>query len=442
MYKKSLLWLVCATTLTGHPALAKDKAETDKPGYVLEKPAAKPASRKVTLDTAIAAGLTQSPRLEAFRSGISAAQGERRQAGALPNPEVSYSKENTGGGAAYKVISPAQDVYAVSQLIEVGGKVSSRKHIADKGLQIAGLDYQTAALDLIRDIHIAYADAVAADESVQLATEQKALAEDVMKSVSVRVDAAAAPLIQKSRAEVERSTAAIALDTAKREKEIARNNLAALMGENKAGFTLDKKAFFKVAKPDDGIEPEKLKTTPDVLKLNSSLEQSKARLELEKANAIPDPRITAGLTRIPSARDQAFMVGVSLPIPILNGNRGNIDRARSEYSRTEQNNRQTALLLNADLSSAQQQMENAYFQSNTLKTKILPSAQKAFGLAREGYGLGRFPYLEVLDAQRSLFSVKQQHILALRNYHIARATVERLTAEHLPLLNTGESHAD
>ena len=75
-------------------------------------------------------------------------------------------------------------------------------------------------------------------------------------------------------------------------------------------------------------------------------------------------------------------------------------------------------------------MENAYFQANTLKTQILPSAQKAFSLAREGYGLGRFPYIEVLDAQRSLFSVKQQHIAALRSYHTARAVLERLTASH------------
>jgi len=88
------------------------------------------------------------------------------------------------------------------------------------------------------------------------------------------------------------------------------------------------------------------------------------------------------------------------------------------------------LTLDADLARARQQLENAYVQAMTLKSKIIPSAQEAFSLAREGYGLGRFPYLEVLDAQRSLFAVKQQHIAALRQYHTARAVVERLTARH------------
>lgn len=391
---------------------------------------AKPKDVVVSLDEAIERAVATSPRLKASQASEAASRGERRQASALQNPEVSYSKENFRTGSAYKSISPGQNVYGVSQLVEVGGKISARKHIADKGLQIAGLETQATALDLIRDVTIAYAEAVAAEEEVRLATEQKALAEDVLKYVSLRVDAAASPLIQQSRAEVERSTAVVALDSAKRERAITRKSLALLIGQDEATIKLDKKAFFTLARQDMPATPEQLKSNPDVLKLNSLLEQSKARLDLEKANAVPDPRISAGLVQIPSARDKAFVVGVSLPIPVFNANRGNIEKARGEMSRTEQDNRYAALSLDNDLTRAEQQMKNAYFQANTLKTQILPSAQKAFSLAREGYGLGRFPYIEVLDAQRSLFGAKQQQIAALKAYHTARAVLERLTAGH------------
>jgi cobalt-zinc-cadmium efflux system outer membrane protein len=54
---------------------------------------------------------------------------------------------------------------------------------------------------------------------------------------------------------------------------------------------------------------------------------------------------------------------------------------------------------------------------------------------------GRFPYLEVLDAQRSLFGVKQQQIEAIREFHTAKAQVERLTATRLSTLQkSGENH--
>jgi cobalt-zinc-cadmium efflux system outer membrane protein len=203
------------------------------------------------------------------------------------------------------------------------------------------------------------------------------------------------------------------------------------MGEEQLTAPLDVSAFFVANAPDLKRLEATMKANPDLAKLDASLEQSKGALDLEKANSIPDPNVSLGVVQIPSASDQAFMLGVSLPIPVFNANRGNIQRARSTVSRTELDNRQTALGISTELNRAEQQMENAYLQSQTLQTQIMPSADKAFRLSREGYGLGRFQYIEVLDAQRSLFGVKQQHVAALKEYHIARANAERLAAVHL-----------
>lgn len=443
MYQKKLVWLLCATILSSQPVFAQDAA---KPEPDSKTPLVAAQPQKITgftLDDAIAKALLQSPRLKGFNSGVSAAKGEQRQAGAWVNPEVGVEAENVAGKGAYKGFDSAEVTYGVTQEITIGGKISARENIAGKGVEIATLDEKAAALDVIRDVTTAYAEAVAAQENVRLATEQKELAEDVLKSVSVRVGAAAAPLIQKSRAEVERSTATIALDKANRERDITRKKLASLMGEETFTLPLDTTAFFAIAKPEFAALEEKLKANPDIVKLNSSLEQSKARLDLEQANAIPDPRLSVGVRDFRDSGDQAFVVGVSLPIPVFNANRGNITKARHEVSRAEMDNRQMALNASADLTQAHERMENSYIQAQTLKTEILPSADKAFRLAREGYGLGRFPYLEVLDAQRSLFGVKQQHIEAIREFHTAKAQVERLTATRLnDIKNTGEDHAE
>ena len=397
----------------------------------------------LTLETAIKRALAESPRLKGFNSSVAAAKGEQRQAGAWVNPEVGVEAENIAGKGAYKGFDSAEVTYGVTQEITIGGKISAREGIADKGVEIASLDQQAATLDIIRDVTTAYAEAVAAEENVRLATEQKELAEDVLKSVSVRVGAAAAPLIQKSRAEVERSTATIALDKATRERDITRKKLASLMGEENLTLPLDTAAFFTIVRPELAALEEKLKVNPDLVKLSSSLEQSKARLDLEQANAIPDPRLSVGVRDFRDSGDQAFVVGVSLPIPVFNANRGNIEKARHEVSRTEMDNRQMALNTSAELTQAHERMANAYIQAETLKTEILPSADKAFRLAREGYGSGRFPYLEVLDAQRSLFGVKQQRIEAIREFHSAKAQVERLTAIHLgSIKNTGQTHVE
>jgi len=194
------VWLLCATMLTSAPAYAEPDKQTDA-----SPPAAVAAPVKATgftLDDAIAKALVQSPRLKAFGSGVAAAKGEQRQAGAWVNPEVGVEAENVAGQGAYKGFDSAEVTVGVTQEITIGGKISARENIAGKGLEIASLDEQAATLDVIRDVTTAYADVVAAEENVRLATEQKELAVDVLKSVSVRVGAAAAPLIQKSRAEL------------------------------------------------------------------------------------------------------------------------------------------------------------------------------------------------------------------------------------------------
>lgn len=444
MYQKKLVWLLCATILSSQPVFAEEATKgetTTPPAAVAAVPEQKTSG--LTLDAAIAKALAQSPRLQGFSSGVASAKGEQRQAGAWMNPEVGIEAENVAGQGAYKGFDSAEVTYGVSQQLQIGGKISARENIAGKGVEIATLEQQAAALDVIRDVTTAYAEAVAAEENVRLATEQKELAEDVLKSVSVRVGAAAAPLMQKSRAEVERSTASIAQDKAARERTIALKNLATLMGEPAPVFSLDHTAFYAVTKPDAAALDEKLKANPDIVRLNTSLEQSKGRLDLEKANAIPDPRLSVGVRDFRGSGDQAFVVGVSLPIPVFNANRGNIAKARSDVSRAEQDNQQTTLNTSAELTQARERMENAYLQAETMKTEILPSADKAFRLAREGYGLGRFPYLEVLDAQRSLFGVKQQQIAALKDFHAAKASVERLTAAHMGMIpNKGEQNEE
>lgn len=422
MFKRSFLWLFCATLLSCPPAMAQ---------------------AELTLHDTITTALARSPRLHASESRIAAAEGELRQAGAWSNPELGIEAENVAGRGAYKGFDAAEITYGVTQELPLSGKRSARTGIAGKEAEIAALEAQAEALDVIRDVSIAYADAVAAEELVRLASEQKALAGDVLRSVSARVGAAAAPLIQKSRAQVEHATARVAFDKAQRERDTTRARLAACMGGERATLPLSLADFYTLGTPSFEPTDDRLEDNPDLAKLTPGLARSKARLALEQANALPDPRVNVGVRDLRESGDQAFVVGLSLPIPVLDANRGTIDKARAEVNRTEFEARQAMIDARAALTDTQARMQNAYLQADTLEREILPAAERAFSLAREGYGLGRFPYLEVLDAQRSLFEVKQQRIGAIREFHTAQAQLDRLIAAHRGELNiAGATHAE
>ena len=58
-------------------------------------------------------------------------------------------------------------------------------------------------------------------------------------------------------------------------------------------------------------------------------------------------------------------------------------------------------------------------------------AKEAIKTAREGYNRGGFTFLEVLDAQRTLTRLQAREISALKKFHLAGASLDRLTARFL-----------
>jgi len=71
----------------------------------------------------------------------------------------------------------------------------------------------------------------------------------------------------------------------------------------------------------------------------------------------------------------------------------------------------------------------AYEEAIRIRDFSLPSASKAFDLAQKGYREGKFEYLDVLDAQRTLFEIKENYIQALVNYHTRRADIDYLNSQ-------------
>ena len=82
--------------------------------------------------------------------------------------------------------------------------------------------------------------------------------------------------------------------------------------------------------------------------------------------------------------------------------------------------------------SAESSEETTVFTEATiLADDVVPGAQTAFDAATQGYQVGKFDYLDVLDAQRTLFEAKGQYIRSLAKYHKAKIDVERLIAKSL-----------
>ena len=129
--------------------------------------------------------------------------------------------------------------------------------------------------------------------------------------------------------------------------------------------------------------------------------------------------------------ENTFVVGFSVPLPVLNRNQGAILEAehRVEQARSEQAS--TRVRAVTALDDAYQALATARTQIATLDADVLPGAKKAFAALNDGYREGRFTYLEVLDAQRTLIAARAQRVRALGDFRRAVVTLERLLGEPL-----------
>ena len=125
-----------------------------------------------------------------------------------------------------------------------------------------------------------------------------------------------------------------------------------------------------------------------------------------------------------------MLLHVSFPLPVFNLNRAGIKRAGHELNAAKMEQRGGFLSQDLALRQAYEDFTSAYREATALHSDIVPGAEKAFEFARGGYDAGKFNYLEVLDAQRTLFETSKQHNQSVLEYYRQRAIIERLTAIH------------
>lgn len=416
--------------LSALPALAEPASRRSSPVAVPPPPVSAAGTIAVASpEQAVALALARAPILRSAEAGRRAAQGDRVQAGLRPNPNFSFDSENFGGSGSNAGIRSLETTYALSQRIETGGKRQARIGAAENALALTGLDIAALRLDLIREVVRAMAEAVAAGRVVEIARERVRLAGEVLRATQGRVEAGREPFVQQRRAEVARETAAVGFERAQRDAGLASRALAVLLAAPRVEILPARAPWFDELgpKPDparaSGAPPGQL----DRARLEGLIAQRRAELDLQRRNAVPDLSVSGGVRRFrEGSGDSAFVLGLSVPLPVFDRNQGNILRAGAELNRAEADAERGRLYLDAALADAERRLDQAWRAADSLRRIVLPAALEAAGFAREGYAEGKFSLLEVLDAQRVLSDVREQLNGSLLEVQQLRADLARL----------------
>ncbi|MDT8300908.1 MAG: TolC family protein [Sedimentisphaerales bacterium] len=421
--------------LPQQPSLGRDVNTFQSPAKPVENtdvPEIIEPTGTITLRQALALALLHNPELRAFSWDIRVSEAKKLQAGLWPNPELEVEVEEVGGAGQRSKFDGAETAIQLSQLIELGDKRSKRTKLASLEKELAGWDYEAKRLDVFTEVAKAFAEVLAAQEGLELTQELLQVSEELLDTVTKRVNAGKDSPLEQTKAMVSLSNIKIQHQQAIQYLVFARKQLAAT-------WTGTTPKFQTAAGHLDSLSPlpsiEELTSlveqNPDIARWSLEIDKNKAALELEKAKAISDITLSGGLQRFDETDDNAILFGISIPLPISDKNQAGKLQASYELARAREEQRAAYTRVHMKLAKAYQALSSSYIEATELEKNVLQGAEGVFEASKTGYEQGKLDYLNVLDAQRTLFEAKARYIDALASYHIAKADVERLIGKDL-----------
>ncbi|MBX9756038.1 MAG: TolC family protein [Pseudomonadaceae bacterium] len=381
--------------------------------------------QSITIEEALAKALTENPEFAAAQWNTGIAEGARTQAGLLPNPELSWSVEDTRSDSRITSIQ-------VSQPIELGGKRGARIDVSERDQDAVAIDLERKKSTLRADVIQAFYSALRVQEGWQLSTQSLDLASRGLQVAEGRVKAGKASPIEIARAQVQLSEIQLELNRARLNRSNAYKQLALITGATTPNFEhvegdLERLPYL----PSQAEMLARITETADVRLASMQIQRAESSLELEKSQRIPDINVSVGSQYDEGLGERVNLLGLSMPIPLFNRNQGNVLAAARGASQARDVRNATELRLRAEAQQAFEQWENARSEVDSIRRTLLPTAQQTVEGAVRGFEMGKFSFIDVLDAQRTLVSMRSQYLNTLDEAISAWVRLEKIYGSQL-----------
>ena len=383
----------------------------------------------LTLNQAITRALSNNPEIASFAFEINKAQGRIIQAGLMSNPDLSLEIENIAGTGDFRNFKSAEGTLLISQEIQLGNKRDKRKKAFQSEKSLIYWDNRLLKLELIKKVSLAFYKALGAQEILIFNEELVRLSEKVHITARERAQAGKISPLEEIKSKANLAIQNIELKNAEKELYAARNELAALWGGDKFEYNKVEGDIYTLS-PLLSLEELKnrISSNPDLFRWDLEREHRKAIMESEKAQYLPNLEIGGGIRKFKETDAYAYVVELSLPLMLSDRNQGTIEESSQRLNQSDKEYLAAKAKALKELDAAYREATASFNEAATLKNEIIPGLALVFNSMQEGYLIGKFSYLEVMDSQRTYYEINYQYLSSLINYHLASIEIERLVS--------------
>lgn len=377
----------------------------------------------LTLQDLESIALANNPTLVQAGAQVRAAQGQWLQAGLRPNPIVGYQAAEVGQAG-----QAGQQGAFISQEFVRREKLELSRLAGSRAVAQAQQDFAAQRLRVLNDVRAEYFNVLVAQRAMELTGELASIGQRALKTTEDLFRGERIAKMDVLQARIEANSASIVVENARNRNAAAWRRLSSVVGvpnmvPRELGGDLE-------PPPDDLSFDETLarlfEQSPELAGARVGVARARAVLERARVEPMPNLVVQAGVQYDNASQFTIANVQVGIPIPILNGNQGNIQTAFADLRNAQAEVRRVELSLRSRLASTFETYANARNQVDKYTGDILPDARENLELVTKGYEQQQFSFLPLLTAQRIYAQASLAYLQALQQLGVSRVAIEGL----------------
>lgn len=382
------------------------------------------SSTTLTLQSALAEALAESPALRAIEADIDAARGEILTAQTRPNDEISLTPGLKRTRDAGSTSHEFKGTIAYTRTFLFPGKKELLVSLAERNVELRRLGIEGLRFQVSAAVRKAFYELLAAQSVVSLRQQQIESAETFQQAATKRAESGYASDFEAVKSQGDVINAKKLLRAAEGQIAAARVELNTLLGRDPSAplevtGTLDANAtlpeLFGLLALAEANNPS----------LRAQAMQAEiAGLNVRKARLARKPDYSVGPSLEYSKSEQVFGVSVSIPLAGKNYGQGEIQTASAEQRKALAEAEQLRREIAGAVTHAFTQLTTARDQRALYSSAYLEQLKAVVAQAEQSYAQNVTSLLIYLDAKRTYFDTLADYYEAIASVVSSQAELE------------------
>lgn len=373
------------------------------------------------------------PSLRASRLEAEALAYTNSQVSALPDPTVMVTWQ------PYAVLTARgtmRSQWRVEQMIPFPGKLGLRGDIADLSAEVARFEADTFELDLLFQVKQTYYELFRIQQHEELILAFQDRLESFADDAAVQYAVGRGMQQAVLKAQLEGNALSQRLISLDEQRRTATETLARLL-DRPVSEAVRADVRFETPKVPEFNEDTLLaiafRERPEFDALDVAARRADTQITLARKEFWPDFGVSLtffdiGANEVPPTADgrNALGIAASIKVPLQRGRlRARLDEARVRRAQIEARQEALETSFRTQLADLVSRLQEEARQLDLYRTALIPQAETTLQATLSAYTTGRTDFLDLLDAERMLFSLGTGYEDTLARYLKMTAALER-----------------